>query len=436
MKVRALGAVAALALLAIAAWPAYIATQSKALAAAPSPAPVTPDYLHRNAIVAVFEGDVRKNPDQLITRMLASQYLMRYRETGNVGDLVRAEHMAKRSLQYQRRYNVNADMALASALLSLHRFKGALAYAQDAGAVEPWNGGALAQVASIDLELGRYDDARRSLRAVPASPEDDVAVATAQARYQELTGDIAQARRSLQRAMNSVDGVVDTPAEARAWYHFRDGELAWEAGDLAGAQRRFEEALAIFPDYPRAYNGLARLYWGQKRWREALDAATRASDQIPLPETLGYKADAQRALGDERGAQVTQDTIVAIERIGNAQRINDRALAVYYAEHGVRLADAIAIAQRDVALRDDVFAEDTLAWALACSGRWHEAQAHARKAVALDTPDARLQYHAGVIAWHNGDMAEARRRLTSALGLNPQFHPLYADDARRLLQQM
>jgi Flp pilus assembly protein TadD len=155
-----------------------------------------------------------------------------------------------------------------------------------------------------------------------------------------------------------------------------------------------------------------------------------------LPETLGYKADAQRALGDARGAQVTEDTIVAIERIGNAQRINDRALAVYYSERGMRLTDAIVIAQRDVATRDDVFAEDTLAWALAQSGRWEEAQRHARKAVALDTQDPRLQYHAGVIAWHNGDTAEAKRRLERALAMNPQFHPVYADDARRLLQQM
>ena len=130
---------------------------------------------------------------------------------------------------------------------------------------------------------------------------------------------------------------------------------------------------------------------------------------------------------------VTQDTILAIERIGNAQRVNDRALAVYYSEHGIRTADAIAIARRDVIARDDVFAEDTLAWALAQAGQWHEAQLHARRAVALDTQDARLQYHAGVIALRNGDSAEAKRRLSRALELNPQFHPVYADDARRLL---
>ncbi len=125
------------------------------------------------------------------------------------------------------------------------------------------------------------------------------------------------------------------------------------------------------------------MYWGEKRWSEARDAAAHAADLIPLPESLGYEADAQRALGDTRGAQVTDDTILAIERIGNAYKINDRALAIYYAEHHMRAADALAIARRDVAARDDVFAEDTLAWALAQSGLWREAQIHADKAVAL-----------------------------------------------------
>ncbi|HEV2908724.1 MAG TPA: tetratricopeptide repeat protein [Candidatus Eremiobacteraceae bacterium] len=437
MNVRTFVVLAAVAVVAIAAWPAFILNQNRAMAAAPSPAPVMADYLHRDAIVAVFERDVKKNPDQLITRMLASQYLMRFRETGDIGDLLRAENVARRSLVYQPRNNVTADMTLASALLSLHRFKSAQRYARDAYAIEPWNSGAVAQVASIDVELGRYDDAQRLLRrSGEPGPEIDVALYTSQARYDELSGDISEARRLTQRAMVAVDSIVDSPAEARAWYHFRDGELAWAIGDYATAERRFNEALTIFPAYPRAYNALARMYLGQQRWHEALDAATRAADILPLPETLGYKADAQRALGDIQGARVTQDTILAIERIGNAQRVNDRALAVYYSEHGIRTADAIAIARRDVIARDDVFAEDTLAWALAQAGQWQEAQLHARRAVALDTQDARLQYHAGVIALRNGDTAEAKRRLARALELNPQFHPVYADDARRLLAQM
>ena len=112
--------------------------------------------------------------------------------------------------------------------------------------------------------------------------------------------------------------------------------MAWTAGDGALAERRFREALAIVPHYARALNALARMYWGQRRWRDALAAATAAAELVPAPETLGYQADAQRALGDPAGARSTDDLIAAIARIGTARALSDRALALYWSDHHER----------------------------------------------------------------------------------------------------
>lgn len=436
MSKHSLLVIAAVALAALAAWPSFYNHHTMAQASAPTPAPIIADYLNRNGIIASFERNAQRNPDQITTRMLASQYLMRYRETGDVGDLFRAEHNASRSLVLQPHYNMLGEMTMASAQLSLHRFHDARAHAREAMRIEPWNTGAIAQAASIDSELGFYEEADRLLRSARRGIKTNPGVFTALARYDEVTGHTAEARTLIARAMMQTDSIVDNPAEARAWYHFRDGELAWSLGDDTTAEQRFREALTIFPHYARAYNGLARLYWGERRWHEALDAATKAAELMPLPETLGYEADAQRALGDEQSARATDDLIRAIERIGNASGLNDRGLAIYYAEHRIRLADALRIARRDVAARDDIFAEDTLAWALAQNGRWGEARIAARKATRHNTEDARLQYHAGIIALHNGDRAEARLYLARSVALNPHFHPTYADDARVTLQRL
>ena len=80
--------------------------------------------------------------------------------------------------------------------------------------------------------------------------------------------------------------------------------------------------------------------------------------------------------------------------------------------------------------------EHALAWKIAASPlteRLYCAPGNAgiareAKCVALDLAD-----HAAVIAWHTGHASEARRRLRSALAADPQFHPFYAGDARRLL---
>jgi tetratricopeptide (TPR) repeat protein len=436
MSGRILVVLAASALAALAAWPAFVSTRDAQASAAPTPAPVLADYTQRDHLVAFYEGAVRRHPDQIVTRMLASQYLQRFRETGDAADLMRGEHAARKSLAMQPRFNAGGEMTLASALASLHRFREALDHAQRALEIEPANTAAVAQVASTDVELGRYDAANRLLKTANAGRGINAALGTARARYDEVTGNLAQARRSVDLALVQTDGIIDSPAESRAWFHVRAGELAWAAGDAGTAEQRFREALEIFPSYPRALNGLARLYWGQHRWPEALDAATRAAQRVPLPETLGYAADAQRELGNEAGARATEDLIAAIARIGTAGAVNDRALSIYFAEHGRRLGDAVAIARRDISARDDVFAEDALAWALAQSGRWAEARAAARKAVRANTQDARLQYHAGVIAMECGDREEAARRLKSALDLNPRFHPRYADDARERLARL
>lgn len=438
MRTRVTIAILCLAFAALAGWPAFMAHRSDSdnvatASAVFTPAPVTQDYLQRDHFVDFYERAVRRSPrDQIMARMLASQYLMRFRERGDIGDLRRARVAAQRSLSIQPKENSGADSALASVDLALHNFRDAQKYDADVVRMQPWSTGAAATLASTDMELGEYAAAATLLGKQP-SPYLDATWESSVARYDELTGNLRAARAHIERGMQQADSVFDNPAEARAWYHFRAGELAFEAGDATGAERDQRTALAIFPTDAKAFNALARLYCAEHRWRDALAAADLGADLIPLPETLGYKADAQRALGDTEGARETDDLISAVERIGNANGINDRAIAVYESEHGERLADAVRIARRDLAARDDLFAEDTLAWALAMAGRWTEARPHAVRAVATGIEDSRIQYHAGMIALHTGHVAEARDRLQLALAVNPHFHPVYADDARRRL---
>jgi tetratricopeptide (TPR) repeat protein len=181
---------------------------------------------------------------------------------------------------------------------------------------------------------------------------------------------------------------------------------------------------------------LARIACATHQWQACLDAAKASAEVVPYPEVLGYEADAQRALGDPASAAQTDALIHTIDRIGNAQRVSDRLLAIYYCEHGENLDDAYRIATRELAVRDDVFTEDTLAWCAAMAGHWDEARARIAKATRYGTENALLDYHAGAIALHFGDRAAARAWLEKALALNPQFHAVYADDARARLAQL
>jgi tetratricopeptide (TPR) repeat protein len=388
---------AAVALCAIAAWP--FAGMHAASASALPVAAVQRDDLLRDATVAFYERRVRSDArDQISAVLLAGQYMQRYRESGDVDDITRALHQAQRSLKLQPQNNAAAEGVIGSAYTALHKFKDALAYERLAHGEQPNDSNAPAQMASLAMELGHYNEAAHDLAVAHRSRETPTIMAV-QARYDELTGHLDRAASLLTRAMTILDSNYDNGAQARAWYHFRLGEVIFEQGDVAGAQMREREALRIFPNFELAYRALARDCWAVRDAHCALDAASKGANIVPTPETLGYEADAQQALGDASGAAQTRALILAVERIGNAYHLNDRLLAMYYADHGVRLDDAYRIAQREVALRgDEIYAQDTLAWTAAKVGKWSVARRAIALAMRHHTQDPRIAAHARYIA--------------------------------------
>lgn len=398
-RVPAALVIAAGALIALAAWPGYAGTRAAARtdAAAAAFAPVKPDWRVRDANIAFLESRVRRaGGDMLISRLLSTEYLQRYRERGDLGNVVRAEHAARVSLGAQPRGNAAGDAALASALLTLHRFREAKAAIVAARRTEPDNAGLAAEEAALDLELGDVNGARRLIGAHRGDPAFDVVAA----RLREETGHLADARALVGGALRRADAIYDTPAERRAWFHARAAELAFEAGDHDAARRGAQDGLAVFPGHLRALTILARVALAEGKNAEAEDAARRAAAIQPNPEVLGMLADAQAARGANGAAAATRDEIFAVARIGDALHVNDRLMAVYEADHGVRVDDAYAIAKRELTVRDDVYAEDTLAWAAARSGHWDVARTAIARALRYGIEDPRIRAHAEKIAAH------------------------------------
>ena len=395
---------------------------------------VFPDYLERDGIISNYEQQVRQSPDSfLLLRLLADHYLRRFRERADVEDLLRAEQAAQRSLKIQPLQNGVASMLLASTLLSQHRFQEALQIVTEAQKSALGDASLASLKASIQMELGDYESAHQFLQTLPSKSDENSGSSAVLARYLELTHHLSSARQRMDSAMQQMDRFYTNPAETRAWFHVRAGDLAFAAGDFTKSAQRYREAIALFPDDVAAMTGLARLYAAQHRWTQALEVANQGIDRVPLVETLAYKADAQQALGDLQGAADTADLIEVVARLSQVKGIYDRALAVYYLDHHIHLPEALEIAQREVALRDDIYAEDTLAWAAAANGQCPAAQRAIQQATRYGTEDALLRFHHGMIALHCGDRETALQQLSEALRLNPQFHHKYAAEARQAL---
>lgn len=91
-----------------------------------------------------------------------------------------------------------------------------------------------------------------------------------------------------------------------------------------------------------------------------------------------------------------------------------RTLALYLATTGRDPDLAVHLARAELEVREDVLTLDALAWALSVAGQYQEARAVSARAMQVGTQDARLFYHAGVIAAAVGEQAEASRWFAKA----------------------
>ena len=233
---------------------------------------------------------------------LSRLFLQRARAGGGDGDLRRAETHARRSLGLRAGRNEEAFQVLASSLMGQHRFAEARSVAERLVALDPAYRPARAMLGEIQLELGAYDAARRTFGMLLTS-RGDLAVAPRYARWEELRGRPAEARRLLREARDEASRRYGMPAAQIAWFHWRLGDLALRQGRLREAEAELEAGLAKAPDDHRLLDALARTAAARGRWSEAIEYGERAIARTLDPATLGLLYQVYAASGDSAKAE-------------------------------------------------------------------------------------------------------------------------------------
>ena len=132
-------------------------------------------------------------------------------------------------------------------------------------------------------------------------------------------------------------------------------------------------------------------------------------------------------------ARATDALIGAEQRLFNAQGINDRLLAMYYAEHREHCSEALA---RRVPTPQSAATKfmPTIRW-LGCTRRWDAGMRHARMRSGRYGTARRIPNCSITQASSPGtpDTFPRRGGGSRALATDPHFHPFYAAEARRVL---
>src|SRR6202008_1180329 len=223
--------------------------------------------------------------------------------------------------------------------------------------------------------------------------------------------------------------------ESIAWTQFTLGDYYLQLGDLANAKTAYRDALNTYPDYHRALTGLAKVSSAEGHLSDAISLYEKAIRIIPLPAYAAALGDLEAKAGNTVEAKKQYDLVEYIGRL-NAfnQAVYNRELSLFYADHDVHLPQALELARKEFEIRHDVYTWDALAWALYKNSQPEQAAAAINEALRLNTKDALLLFHAGMIYEGLGEKEKGQDYLRRAIPLNPQFHLFYADVAKAALQ--
>jgi tetratricopeptide (TPR) repeat protein len=246
----------------------------------------------------------------------------------------------------------------------------------------------------------------------------------------ELTGDVPGAVQ----AMGQAAEAGSTRAENVAWTQAQLGNLAFNAGDLAGAKAKYDASLYTVDDYVYGIAGLGRVAAAEGDFATAIQHYRDAIQRMPLPEFVIALGEVYEAAGQPSEAAAQYELVQAMIRLYAENGVDtDVELALFLADHGSDPAAAVEKARAGFEKRPSIKGADVLAWALYQAGNYDEARIYSQQALHLGTRDATMLYHAGMIAAALGDDATATDLLTQALSINPAFSPLYAPLARTTL---
>jgi len=265
-------------------------------------------------------------------------------------------------------------------------------------------------LADVLMEQGQLAEAAEACQTMmDLRPDLDSYARGAHIRW--LKGDLSGAREMMQAA---ADASSPQNPDTAAWTRTRLAALHFQAGATADAERACGEAMALRPDYPPALLMRGRMLLAGDDRDAALDVLERAAHANPLPEYQWAFAEALRASGREQEAAGVEARLRSHGAAGDP-----RTLSLYLATRGEEPLLAVRLAEEEFQQRQDVFTHDALAWALAAAGRLDEARTHMSRALAEGTDDARLWFHATIIAARAGQHEEAAGWLEKAGVLAP-----------------
>jgi tetratricopeptide (TPR) repeat protein len=353
----------------------------------PSPAERAADTARKAIATAPTRADAHAQ--------LALALARRARETADPAYYTQAAAAVDKALALSPG-NFEAEKVRVWVLLGQHEFAQALELAQALNKRVPDDLQVYGFLTDANIELGRYKEAEEACQWMLDLRPGNIAAFTRAAYLREIFGDFEGAIELMRKA---YDRTVPSEVEDRAWMLTQLGHLELLAGRVDNADLILAEALKLFPDYHYSLANLAKVRTAQGRLADAATIRQKHVAAAPHPENYLGLAEALQKAGREPEARAAYAEFES-KALGEMRGWDNanRELIFYYAGHGKKPAEALKIAETEMARRQDVATLDAYAWALWVNNRQRDAKAAIDRVLAVGVRDPATLERARVIA--------------------------------------
>ncbi len=324
--------------------------------------------------------------------------------------------------------NLDAIVGMAWVKNSEHNFTAGRQWSEKALAMDPHQVDAHSLIGDGAVELGNYDEAFDQYQ-VALQSRSDLSTLSRAGHLLWLTGDITRGRALMQQAIKAGG----PHPENAAWCQAELAIMNFQSGAIPPAEALATQALAAAPENPRILATLARIHAAKKDYPKAIELYEKSASITPNHEAMAALVDLYHLTGQEQKSQDQSDRLISFHR--QYPHPNSALLARFYADHDRELETALKEARTAYEVYKNVNVADTLAWCLLKSGQPEEARRMIRQAMKWKTPDSEMQFHAGMIEVALKHPEAARRCFNQALSMNPDFHPIDAATAGKMLEE-
>ena len=355
--------------------------------------------------ISNLEVQLAQQPKNVVVALSLSElYLQKIRETGDASLYTKIDDalnvvsssnndpgiLARRAEVENGRHNFKAGLKLISEAIALDTNQ-AIYYGIKSDA---------------EIELGLYEEARMSLQTM-MNKKPNFSSFSRIAYQRELTGDREGAIEALRTAISAGSSYK----ENIAWAYVEVGKLYF-ISDIDEARINFEQALALYPNYAPALEGLGRIAYKIGNNEKALDFFTRAFESMPVAQYATTLGDYYSLQAQEEKSQ--QYYTLAHQAYNNAAGVNvDLEYSLFLADHGDP-KEALTRAERAYTDRPSMYGAHTYAWVLLKNNQVSEAKTIIDTSLQMGEYDPIILYHASVIYAANNKLEEAKLYLDEA----------------------